>query len=329
MNTKVFLFLAGIFFISLQTLNAQRGLRVGYIDMDYILENVPDYQEASKQLAEKVSRWKADIESKLNDVNEMKKQLENERPLLTQELIEERIEEITFEENQISDYQQKLFGPGGSLATQKRQLVEPVQDQVFNAVQEISTAKKYDYVMNKSEVLMLYAADRHDLSDQVLRNITRSSKRKQINNRKEENAFDKEESEVSEAALKRQKEIEEKKSERESALAEKTAAREALKEERQKAFEEKRKKLLEERQRKKDSIAALKLEKTTAKSTKDAVTDEGGEVNAEEARAAIIEARKQRKDSILNARKARRDSILEARKNNKKPIQEKIEGEGK
>ena len=329
MNTKVFLFLAGIFFISLQTLNAQRGLRVGYIDMDYILENVPDYQEASKQLAEKVSRWKADIESKLNDVNEMKKQLENERPLLTQELIEERIEEITFEENQISDYQQKLFGPGGSLATQKRQLVEPVQDQVFNAVQEISTAKKYDYVMNKSEVLMLYAADRHDLSDQVLRSITRSSKRKQINNRKEENAFDKEESEVSEAALKRQKEIEKKKSERESALAERTAAREALKEERQKAFEEKRKKLLEERQRKKDSIAALRLEKATAESTKDAVTGEGGEVNAEEARAAIIEARKQRKDSILNARKARRDSILEARKNNKKPIQEKIEGEGK
>ena len=121
--------------------------------------------------------------------------------MLTQELIEERIEEITFEENQISDYQQKLFGPGGSLATQKRQLVEPVQDQVFNAVQEISTAKKYDYVMNKSEVLMLYAADRHDLSDQVLRSITRSSKRKQINNRKEENAFDKEESEVSDCLL--------------------------------------------------------------------------------------------------------------------------------
>ena len=76
-------------------------------------------------------------------------------------------------------------------------------------------------------------------------------------------------------------------------------------------------------------VCRLLLEKTTAESTKDAVTGEGGEVNAEEARAAIIEARKQRKDSILNARKARRDSILEARKNNKKPIQEKIEGEGK
>ena len=315
MTKKVFLFLAGVFLMSLQTLHAQRGIKVGYIDMDYILENVPEYQEASKQLAEKVNKWKEEIETRLSEIAEMKKQLDNERPLLTQELIEERIEEITFEENQILDYQQKRFGPGGDLAIQKRQLVQPVQDQVFNAVQEISTNKKYDFVMNKSEVLMLYAADRHDISDQILRSITRSSKRQQVNSRKEKNAFDDEESEGNdETALERQKEIEEKKEEREAILSERAAAREALKEERQKAFEEKRKKLLEDRQRKKDSLAAIRLSKTEKENKESNTANQDEKADPAEARAAIIEARKRRKDSILNIRKIRRDSILNARK---------------
>ena len=138
----------------------------------------------------KVKKWKGEIEKKLGEIEEMKKQLQNERVLLTQELIEEREEEIAYEEEQIFDYQQKRFGPGGDLAIQKRQLVEPVQDQVFNAVQEISKNKKFDVVLRKAEAGVLYVADRLDISDQVLRSITRSAKRKQINSRKEEKSFD-------------------------------------------------------------------------------------------------------------------------------------------
>ena len=317
MNNKVLLLLIGTFFLSLN-INAQRGIRIGYIDMDYILENVPEYQEASQQLDDKVNRWKGEIETKLGEVSEMKKQLDNERPLLTKELIEERSEEIKFEEDQILDYQQKRFGPGGDLAIQKRQLVEPVQDQVFNAVQEISTNKKYDFVFDKSaDVVMLYSADRHDISDQVLRSITRSAKRKQINNRKEEDAFDRDESKTVEqdaATLERQKQIEAKKSEREAALEERANTREAQKAERQKAFEERRKRLLEERQRKKDSLAALRLAKTE-KNTPKEPTGDAADKNTVDPRQAAIEARKKRKDSILNARKVRRDSILNARRN--------------
>ena len=74
MNNKVLLLLIGTFFLSLN-INAQRGIRIGYIDMDYILENVPEYQEASQQLDDKVNRWKGEIETKLGEVSEMKKQL--------------------------------------------------------------------------------------------------------------------------------------------------------------------------------------------------------------------------------------------------------------
>ncbi len=79
--------------------SAQRGVRIGYIDMEYILENVPEYREASTQLDGKVQRWKADIEKKQQEVDLMKTTLTNERVLLTKELIEEREEEIKIKEN--------------------------------------------------------------------------------------------------------------------------------------------------------------------------------------------------------------------------------------
>merc|ERR1711977_525928 len=103
---------------------AQRGARIGYIDMEYILENVPEYKEAKTQLDGKVQRWKKDIEKKTKEVEQMKLNLSNERVLLTQELIEER-------EDEILDYQQDRFGPNGDLMIQKRQLIQPIQDQVF------------------------------------------------------------------------------------------------------------------------------------------------------------------------------------------------------
>lgn len=311
MKLKIFIALFGILFIS-TNLNAQRGsVRIAYIDMEYILENVPEYQEASSQLDNKVNKWKSEIENKLSSINELKVQLDNERPLLTKELIEERDEEIQFERDQILEYQQKRFGPGGDLSIQRRQLVEPVQDQVFNAVQEISAARKYDLVFDKSsELMMLYTADRLDISDQVLRSITRASKRTQLNSKKDEKRFDIDEAktvEQDQASQERQKAIEAKKSEREAVLEQRAKDRATQKEERQKAFEERRRKLLEERQQRKDSIAAARAEK----SNKD--TSEKGN-SSKDTRASASEKRKQQKDSIIAARKRKRDSILAARK---------------
>ena len=93
--------------------HAQRGVRIGYIDTEYILQNVPEYQEASAQLESKVQKWKTEIETQLNEIEQKRKDLSNEKALLTKELIEEREEDIAFEEKEILDYQQKRFGPNG------------------------------------------------------------------------------------------------------------------------------------------------------------------------------------------------------------------------
>ena len=88
--------------------------------MEYILENVPEYTEATKQLESKVQKWKTEIEGRLNTVKQKREALNNEKALLTKELIEEREEDIFFEEKEILDYQQKRFGPSGDLMIQKK-----------------------------------------------------------------------------------------------------------------------------------------------------------------------------------------------------------------
>jgi len=171
--------LSSILFIT--TTNSQtRGVKVGYIDMEYILEKVPDYAEAKNQLEEKAQKWKQEIEIKKIEIAKQKETLKSEKVLLTKELLAEREEEIAFLETELLDFQQKKFGPNGDLIVQKAVLVKPIQDQVFNAVQDIAEAKKYDYIFDRSsDLTILFAAKRHDISDQIVRSITRTEKREQ------------------------------------------------------------------------------------------------------------------------------------------------------
>lgn len=229
---KHFLFLLIITSASLTVQAQSRGVKVGYIDMEYILQNVPDYTEAKNQLEQKAQKWKQEIEVKKNDITALKDGLKTEKVLLTKELIAEREEEISFQETELLDYQQKRFGPNGDLTVQKAVLTQPVQDQVFNAVQDIAEAKKFDFIFDKtSDLTMLFAAKRYDISDQVIRVITRSSKRKEMSNKqlKAEEAKEAKEDMVDEspALAERQKKLDERKAAREKLVADRKAAQEA------------------------------------------------------------------------------------------------------
>lgn len=249
MKTKVLFLLTFTALLSMSSY-AQRTVRIGYIDTEYILQNVPEYQDATSQLDNKVQKWKSEIEKRLNVVGQKKKQLDNERVLLTKELAEERQEEITVEENEILDYQHKRFGPNGDLVIQKRQLMQPVQDQIFAAVQEIAANKKYDFVFDKSaDVVMLYSADRFDISDQVLRSITRSSKRRQVTSKAERKAAEAEDvvPEVNEVKDAREQATEDKKAARAAVVADRRAQQQADRDAKKQALEDKKKKILEDR----------------------------------------------------------------------------------
>ena len=101
-------------------------------------------------------------------------------------MIEEIEDNIIYEEEQLDEYQQKRFGTRGDLILQKQQLIQPIQDQIFNAIKEIAKSKNYDFIFDKSsDIVMLYSDRRHDISDQILRNISRANNRKKLDSRKD------------------------------------------------------------------------------------------------------------------------------------------------
>jgi Skp family chaperone for outer membrane proteins len=248
----------------------QRGVRIGYVDMEYILENVEEYREASSQLETRVAQWKSEVEARSRAIEQQKKDLEAERVLLTDELISEREEEIQILQKELIDYQQDRFGPRGDLVLQKERLIQPIQDQVFNEVQKIGANKRYDFIFDKSaDVVMLYSEKRHDISDLVLRGIARTRKVSEPPASKKRTSLESFEGEteepVSEALQERQERAKEAEAVRTKAADDRRAEQLKLREERKKAYEARRKKLLEEREARQKAKEAKRKEATEIK----------------------------------------------------------------
>ena len=323
---KKYILISILFLSAVFQANAQsKGVKIGYIDMEYILQNVPDYSEAKNQLEQKAQKWKQDIEAKKIEIAKLKDALKTERALLTKELIDEREEEIKFQENELLDFQQKKFGPNGDLITQKAVLVKPIQDQVFTAVQDIAEAKKYDFVFDKaSDLTMLFSAKRYDISDQVIRVITRAEKREQMSAKEVKQQEAKEA--LEDAALDanptleaRKKALEDKKKAREQLVADRKAAAEAKKAEQ----EAKRAELLAAKNAKKTGVTATDQpsdSETTTPSENNKVTDStaiDAKASKAAARAKLIEDRKAAAEAKKAEQEAKRAELLAA-KNAKK-----------
>ena len=175
-----------LLFLITYLVSAQRSVKIGYIDTEYILENLPEYNQVSDRLEEKAAGWKKEIEDRSRKIEQKKEALNSERILLTNEMIDEIEEEITLDEEELSEYQQKRFGPRGDLIIQKQQLIQPIQDQIFNAIRELAESKNYDFIFDKSaDIVMLYSDKRFDVSDQILRTISRANNRKKLDSRKD------------------------------------------------------------------------------------------------------------------------------------------------
>ena len=182
-------FLFVFLFTLVQQSYAQRGVRLAYIDMDEILENVEEYKTAATLLDKNVANWKKDIELKKMELKGSEEQLQAEKVLLTQELIEDRKLELQLFRSEIIDLQTKYFGPTGDYIQQKNNLLKPIQDQVLSIVRQIAKERKYDFVFDRSsDLVMLYSAKNYDISNLVLQRINAQerikARKKQIEERK-------------------------------------------------------------------------------------------------------------------------------------------------
>lgn len=157
---------------------AQKNQRIAYIDMEYILQNIPEYLDAQNALDAKVEKWKTTLDKEARAIEVLKTDLSNEKAILTKELIEEREEDITIKQESLRRLESLYFGPNGDMYNLRKQLIKPVQDQVYNAVQTIASRKQYDFVFDKSsELVMLYSNKKHDISDLVVQMISIDQKR--------------------------------------------------------------------------------------------------------------------------------------------------------
>ncbi len=328
MKNKLFLFSLFILLTSI-TFEAysQRGVTIGYIDMEYILENVPEYQEALTQLDGRVQRWRKDIEDQQKEIDNLKLNLSNESVLLTKELVEEREEDIKIKEDQLFEYQQNRFGPNGDLMIQKRQLVQPIQDQVFTAVQEIAGNRQYDFIFDKSaDVVMLYAAERNDISDQVIRIINRAARRTQAESRQDKRdieARDAVSDEQDKSLNEREQALEDRKAEREALLEERKRIRDSVRAAKQAEFDARRQSA-QNRNNEGDGDSTSESE-SDGKNVSNSNDPTREEIQAERRRVqdsirtARIQEQEERRNKLIEERKQRQDSIRNARNNNQPP----------
>ena len=171
------IFIVTVLVFAIQNSVAQKGQSLAYIDMEYILENVPEYVAAQKDLNIKIEVWKTKLSKLERHIEVLKTDLATEKAILTKDLIEEKEEDITIKEEELARLESLYFGPQGDLFNLRRQLVQPIQDLVYNSVQSIAERKKYDFVVDKSsELVMLYSNKKYDISELVLANIVKGKK---------------------------------------------------------------------------------------------------------------------------------------------------------
>ena len=163
-----------VLFFSIQISIAQKSQSIAYIDMEYILENVPEYVTAQNNLKTKIETWKAKLKKLERHIEVLKTDLANEKAILTKDLIEEREEDIIIKQEELARLESLYFGPNGDMFLLRKQLIKPIQDLVYNSVQGIAKRKKYDFVFDKSsELVMLYSNKKHDISELVLSSIVK------------------------------------------------------------------------------------------------------------------------------------------------------------
>lgn len=151
---------------------ASAAQKYAIIDTRYILDKMPDYKEAQKQLDDIAAGWQKDIDGKQAELDKMYKDFEAEQVMLTEELRKKREDQLFNKEKELRDLQRKRFGFEGDLFKKRQELIKPIQDKVYNAVQKMAVARGYDFVLDKSEgITIIFADPKLDKSEDVLKDL--------------------------------------------------------------------------------------------------------------------------------------------------------------
>jgi outer membrane protein len=142
------------------------------IDTRYILDKMPDYKAAQTRLDDIAAAWQKEIDSLQSQLDKMYKDYDAEQVMLSEELRRKREDQLFGREKSLRDLQRKRFGFEGDLFKKRQELIKPVQDKVYNAVQRIASQRGYDFILDKSEgITVIFADPKLDKSEDILREL--------------------------------------------------------------------------------------------------------------------------------------------------------------
>lgn len=143
--------------------------KFAYVDTDYILDNIPEYADAQTQLDELSVQWQKEIEGKFSEIDKMYKSFQNEAVLLPEDMKKKREDDIIKKEKEAKDLQKKRFGKDGDLFKKRQELVKPIQEKVYSAIEDIAQSENYAVVFDKAgSATLIYSNPKFDISEQVL-----------------------------------------------------------------------------------------------------------------------------------------------------------------
>ncbi|MBL7860383.1 MAG: OmpH family outer membrane protein [Cyclobacteriaceae bacterium] len=153
-------------------LNFVSAQKFGYFDSEFVLSKMPEYSKAQGEIEQLSATWQKEIEDMQAKLDEMYRVYQAEQVLLTEQMKQERQDEIKKKETELKDYQKKVFGFGGLFFLKKQELIKPLQDKVFDAVEKVCKANRLAILFDKSgELVMVYTDPRHDYTDFVLEEL--------------------------------------------------------------------------------------------------------------------------------------------------------------
>lgn len=167
MRKFLFIFLAGFLLASVS-----QAQKIGYIDSNFILSKMPAYNQVQQEMDKYAQAWQREIEQLQQQADELKQEYRAEEVLLTEEMKQKRQSEIAKKDNELRDYQRKVFGYEGMMFKRRQELMRPIQDEVFEAVEKVSKGKGVQVMFDKSgDLVMIYTNPVHDYTEYVLEEL--------------------------------------------------------------------------------------------------------------------------------------------------------------
>jgi len=153
-------------------LNFVHAQKFGYVDSEFILSKMPEYKKAQDEIEQLSTAWQKDVEEMQKKVESLYTSYQAEQVLLTEEMRQERMDEIAKKEKELKEFQRKVFGFEGLFFLKKQELIKPLQDKVFDAIEKVAKANRLAIIFDKSgELVMMYTDPRHDYTDFVLEEL--------------------------------------------------------------------------------------------------------------------------------------------------------------